>query len=141
MNASTRIAAREVLREIKDVRRSLTTAILWIVSYFGARFLLETSELSGAARVAVALAPVPFFVAFLLAEMRLMRNFDELQRRIQLEALAFAFPALLVLMMTLGLLQLAGVALSPEDWSYRHLWAIGFGLYGAGIALAARRYR
>ena len=65
---------------------------------------------------------------------------DELERRIQLEALAFAYPAVLVLLMTLGLLQLSGIAVSPADWSFRHVWQIGLVLYVAGMAVAARRY-
>ena len=41
---------------------------------------------------------------------------DELQRRIELEALGFAFPATLVFLMTLGLLDLA-FTLDPENFS------------------------
>lgn len=70
-----------------------------------------------------------------------MRNLDELQRRIQLEALALAFPVVLLLLMTLGLLQVAGVAISQEDWSYRHIWIIALALYAAGVAFAKRRYQ
>jgi hypothetical protein len=81
-------------------------------------------------------------VAFLAAFVHMVRGMDELERRIQLEALAFAYPALLVLLMTLGLLELAGVAASPADWSFRHLWQIGvvLVLYAAGMAIASRRY-
>ena len=42
--------------------------------------------------------------------------------------------------MTLGLLQLAGAALSPADWSLRHVWQIGAPLSVCGIAAASRRY-
>jgi hypothetical protein len=70
-----------------------------------------------------------------------MRNLDELQRRIQLEALAIAFPAVLLLLMTLGLLQVAGVAVSQEDWSYRHIWFIALASYAVGVKMAERRYR
>ena len=65
---------------------------------------------------------------------------DELSRRTQLEALALACPAVLVLLMTLGLLQPSGIAVSPADWSFRHVWQIGLVLYVAGMAVAARRY-
>ncbi len=65
---------------------------------------------------------------------------DELSRRTQLEALALACPAVLVLLMTLGLLQLSGIAVSPADWSFRHVGQIGLVLRVAGMAVAARRY-
>jgi len=42
--------------------------------------------------------------------------------------------------MTLGLPQLAGVALSPADWRIRHVWQIGVLLSVCGIAVASRRY-
>jgi hypothetical protein len=41
--------------------------------------------------------------------------------------------------MTLGLL-LSGIAVSPADRSFRHVWQIGLVLDVAGVAVAARRY-
>lgn len=117
---------------------ALASGLMALVVYFASRILLERPDLP--ARLAVALAPLPFFVLFLAAFVRLVRGMDELERRVQLEALALAYPAVLVLLMTLGLLQLSGVAFSPADWSFRHVWQIGVVLYAAGIAVAARRY-
>ena len=117
---------------------TLAAGVAALAAYFGSRVLLERSDLS--ARLPVALAPLPFFVLFLAAFIRLVREMDELERRVQLEALAFAYPALLVLVMALGLLELAGVALSPADRSFRHVWQIGVVLYVGGIALSSRRY-
>ena len=57
-----------------------------------------------------------------------------------MEALAFAFPLSIFLLMFLGLLQLA-VELSPENWSYRHVWVFLPIFYFAGLALAWRRYK
>jgi hypothetical protein len=65
---------------------------------------------------------------------------DELEQRIHLEALAVAFPLALILLMTLGLLELA-TKLPPEDFSYRHVWAFLPIFYFGGLALARRRYR
>ena len=122
-------------------RLCVAAAAVSVLTYFGARMLLKGVAFEGPLRTIVALAPVPFFLLFLLAEIRLVRNLDELQRRIQLEALAIAFPALLLLLLTLGLLQVAGVALSSQDWSYRHVWIIALALYAAGLAQAEKRYR
>ena len=128
-------------RSLPNRRSCLMSAGLAFVTYFGVRLLLENTALAGPLRIVVALLPVPFFVYFLLTEVRYMRNLDELQRRIQLEALAIAFPVVLLLLMTLGLLQVAGVAISQEDWSYRHIWFIALLAYVVGVKTAERRYR
>jgi len=126
----------------RPARRScLVSAGLAFVTYFGVRLILENTALAGPLRILVALVPVPFFVYFLLTEIRYMRNLDELQRRIQLEALAIAFPVVLLLLMTLGLLQVAGVAISQENWSYRHIWFLALLAYGLSVKTAERRYR
>jgi len=129
----------------KDTRRSgtwicIATAAVAAVVYFAARGLLENPALRPPLRTVIALVPVPFFLFFLLTELRLMRRLDELERHIQLEALALAFPAVLLLLLTLGLVELA-TPLSPADWSYRHVWIYCLGFYGIGVAVARRRYQ
>lgn len=118
----------------------IAAGVVAFIVYFAARGLLENPALRPPLCIIVALAPVPFFLFFLLAELRLMRRLDELERRIQLEALAFAFPAVLLLLWTLGLVELA-TPLSPADWSYRHVWAYCFAFYAIGVAIARRRYK
>jgi hypothetical protein len=120
-------------------RLLLASGIAAFVMYFGARLLLKRPDIPFP--VAIALLPVPFFILFILAAVRMSRQLDELEQRIHLEALAFAFPAVLVVLLTLGLLQVAGVALSPEDWSYRHVWAFSFIFYFAGLTIARKRYQ
>jgi hypothetical protein len=116
------------------------TTILFAVSYAAAATALKSLEMPSGVRVAVALSPFPFFVAFLVAEIRLLRRVDELERRIQLEALAIAFPAAILLLMALALLERA-IALSPQDWSYRHVWFFLPLFYFVGLGIARRRYR
>jgi len=115
---------------------------LWAVSFLGARLALDRDLDWGppAARVAVALLPVVPTALFLWAIVSLIRSFDEMQRRIHLEALAFAFPLAILLLMTLGLLQLA-IDLPMEDWSYRHVWVFLPLFYFGGLSLAWRKYR
>jgi hypothetical protein len=71
---------------------------------------------------------------------RVVGQMDELERRIELEALAFAFPIAVVVLMTLGLLDLAR-PLNPDDWSPRHVWAMMPALYFMGLWRAKRRYQ
>ena len=110
-----------------------------MVTFFVARFALEAPGLGTSARIAIALVPVPFFGWMLVEFVRRVSDGDELERRIQLEALAVAFPLTLFLVMLLGLLQIA-VPLPPEDWSYRHIWPFLFAFYVVGIQRARRRY-
>ena len=92
--------------------------IIWMVSYFGARAALEWMDDTQppVARLAVALIPIVPFVAFIWKFIGSLRQADELERRIQLEALAIAFPLAMVLLMILALVQLA-MPLNPDDWS------------------------
>ncbi len=114
--------------------------LFWIVTYFGAREVLKQVPLETWQRIGVALIPVPFFAACVVLFIRGIRQMDELQKRIQLEALAVAYPVGLVFLMTLGLMQRA-VELKFEDWSYGHIVPYFVIFYIAGIALAVRRYQ
>lgn len=125
-------------------RRSLSLrlpmAVLWVLSYLGARFALEELQLAPGLRVAVALLPVLPTAVFLWLVITNIRGLDELQRRVHLEALAIAFPLAILLLWTLGLLQLA-IDLPAEDWSYRHVWVYLPLFYFIGLAIASRRYQ
>lgn len=112
---------------------------LWLVAFFGARVALEAPGISSALRIAAALAPLPIFAAFLVLFIRELRAADELERRIQGEALAIAYPLVLVLLMTLALMERA-VGLKFQDWSYMHVWIYGPIFYLVGLAIARRRY-
>jgi hypothetical protein len=117
----------------------LLWGLVWLVVYFVARGLLDGSTLSTWQRVAIALAPIPVAAATLWGFVRGAKELDELQLRIQLEALATAFLLSVLFLMTLGLLQRA-ITLKFEDWSYAHVWAMLPTLYFIGLAVAKRRY-
>ena len=111
---------------------------IWGATYIAARLTLEL-DLDPRVRLLVALAPVLPFMLALVAVVRGIRSMDELHRRVHLEALVLAFPLTLVLIMTLGLLQLA-VGLSPDDWSYRHILPFLVIFYAFGLWRAWKRY-
>ena len=119
--------------------RLLVRGLLWASVYLLSRGLLELTIPSSAARVAIALLPTPFFIYYLWTWMKGVSEMDELQRRIELEALGFAFPAAVVFLMTIGLLDLA-VTLNPDDWSLHHVWLMLPLLYYVGLFRATRRY-
>ncbi len=119
---------------------SIVWGTLFVVSYSGAAFATRHFDLSTLVKVGVVLTPIPFFALFLFSEVNMLRQLDEMQKRIQLEALAIAFPCSLLLLMTLGLLQRV-IPLPPEDWGYRHVWPLLVIFYFGGIVLARRRYQ
>ncbi len=118
----------------------LGLCVLWLVLYFGVRLYLEAHpDMPDGQRLALAFIPTPVFAAFLWRFIQGIRSADELERRIQLEALAVAFPLGVLLLTTLGLAQRA-VELKFEDWSYNHIWPWFAFFYLFGIVLARRRY-
>jgi hypothetical protein len=119
--------------------RLYLAVITAILAYFCARIVLEMKDLSVARRVAAAIVPVPLFGWLLFELIRSARGLDEMQKRVQLEALAFAYPVVVMLLMTLGLLELA-IPLNRDDWSYRHVWQMQGVIYCLGLFLAYRRY-
>jgi hypothetical protein len=88
-------------------------------------------------RVAVALAPVVPAAFALLAFVRFLGRMDELQRRIQLDAIGLSFGATAILTFAYGFLQLVGFP--PISW----IWIMPgmVMLWGLGAGIAAARYR
>jgi hypothetical protein len=119
--------------------RLLIRGLLWASVYLLSRGLLEVEIASAPLRVVIALMPTPFFIYYLWTWMKGVSEMDELERRIELEALGFAFPAAVVFLMTLGLLDVA-ITLPPEDFSLRHTWLMLPMLYYIGLWRAKRRY-
>jgi hypothetical protein len=119
--------------------RLLVRGLLWVSIYLLSRGLLELQIEQAWVRVAIALLPVPPFVWYLWTWFRGAAAMDELQRRIELEAFGFAFPATVVFLMTIGLLDLA-ITLPPEDFSLHHIWLMMPLLYYIGLLRAKRRY-
>jgi hypothetical protein len=118
----------------------LLPAALWMGSYLIALLLQKYVALSPGMQVAVALIPVAPFAFFVFRFIAHLRNLDELQRRVHFEALAFAFPLAMLLLMTLGLME-RGHLLSAKHWSYGDVWFYLPLFYLIGIAISWRRYR
>ena len=85
----------------------------------------------------VAVLPVLSALGIPYAVLRYCQAMDELQRRIQLESLAFGFAAAAVATFTYGFLQNAGL---PEvNWVW--VWPVMAVSWIVGVLLARRRYR
>ena len=88
-------------------------------------------------RVPVALLPVVPALFLILAFVGYMRGMDELQRQIQLEALALSFGGTAVLTFGYGFLQ--GVGFPQLNWTF--VFPLMVGLWGIGVAMAGRKYQ
>jgi hypothetical protein len=126
-------------RPCKGSRAALIAAVAFAVTYIAA-LMTSGAALPVAAKAGISLAATAAFIWFVRAELELIRRLDELQQRIQLEALAFAFPASVGLLMLIGLFQ-RFLTLPVEDLSYRHLWPVMVFTYFLGLALARAKYQ
>ncbi|HEX6886031.1 MAG TPA: hypothetical protein VF530_21835 [Planctomycetota bacterium] len=119
--------------------RSFLIPTAFVLAYFAARAGIESVEPRSTPALLFALLPVPAFAFFIHAYVRNVRGMDELERRIQLEALAFAFPVALLVAFTAGLLHLAGFE-GEGDWDLPRLWPLLVLPYFFGLMRSRRRY-
>ncbi len=110
----------------------LAYAILLVVSILALRRFPDTPW-----GFPIALVPVVPGMFAAMAIAREIGSRDELQRRIQLEAIAFAFPATAIVALSIGLLENVGV----QQLNGTFYVPIMVGLWGLGLVLSSRRYR
>jgi hypothetical protein len=104
----------------------------------GASWMLKNIELDPAPRLAVALAPVVLWGLLVVIMVAAVRHLDEMQQRIQLEALAITFPTAMMLGMLVEYLQKAGCA---TGLTVGDVWPWMFLIYLPAYFLTRLRYR
>ena len=125
---------------MKCIRYRIEFGIPLIV-YGGLVFLslriLNDGRVHGAERMAVALLPMlaPPFMAW--AVVRQLRRMDELQRRIQLDALALAFMVTALMTLSYGFLENAGFPVLNMVW----VWPLMGSVWMIGLLMGRFRYR
>lgn len=124
-------------RHLND--RVFVYAALWVISYIGSFLVLKSFELPKGAGIVLTTITVLAFAVFIYKYYRSIFFMDEVQIKIQMEAIVIAFSLGLMLLMTLGLLDLF-LTLNKENWSYRHLVPVFVIFYFAGIAISRRKY-
>ncbi len=98
--------------------------------------LLTHNAVHGPWRVVVSLLPMVPGFCMCWAVLRQLRRIDELQRRLQLEALAFGFAATALITFSYGFLENAGF----PRMSMFVVWPVMAVAWVLGLALAQRRY-
>jgi hypothetical protein len=115
-------------------------AVIWIVCYVGTIFALKSLTIPIEAGVMLTIVTALSFSVFVYKYYRSIFFMDEVQIRIQMEAIVIAFSLGLLLTMTLGLLDLF-INLSKEDWSYRFMVPMLIVFYFIGFLISKRKYK
>jgi drug/metabolite transporter (DMT)-like permease len=115
-------------------------AAFWLAVYFAARAALQYLRAGSVEAVLTSIAPIFAFYAFAWVVQRAVRRADELERLIQLDALALAFSTTICVLMGLGLLDIAHAG-RLEFPPMRDWWVTLPALYAICLLVARRRYR
>lgn len=126
------VAGQAVRSRVLLSAAALLTAVL-VVSWS-----LETQQLSERPRLLLALLPVVVAIWTIYEYVRLIRSADEFQRKVFLDSLAIAFPAALLLGMTVEYLQKGGFMMGID---VGQLWPVQGLIWAVALVYAYRRYR
>ena len=124
--------------KVRNQQLILATGVVTILAVFASSYLLEKQPMGSGSRLAWALLPLPFSLILLAVYVRLVRQSDEFQKKIFLESLAIAFPAAMILGMTVEYLQKAGFAMGVD---VGRLWPFMMLLWVPALAYSYWRYR
>lgn len=114
-------------------------ALIWALSYIGSLLAFKSLELPTAAGIVLTITTTLAFAVFLYKYYRSIFFMDEVQIKIQMEAVVFAFAIGLMLMMILGLLDMF-IVLNQKDWNYRNLLPLLIAFYFIGLFISKRKY-
>ena len=125
--------------ERKSIPIPLITAVVTLAAVIAHIWVRErmTLEPGSPLRLLVTAVLVAAFAAHVVATVRAMRQLDEFQKTVHLNALAFAFPVSMIAMFALGYFRAEGL-LSEMD--PRDLVGVMLLAYAGGLTWAWRRY-
>ena len=122
------------------LREFLPPMVAYVLILLFSVWLLKRVEAPGL-RALVALMPVPAIGMALRAIIRYIRDVDELQQRIELEAVSFAAAFVSMAYVTGAFLQLAKVIDIPSGVAMIWVFPLICASYGLAKIVVARRYR
>ncbi len=123
----------------KPFSRVIVFAALWVIAYSACLFTIKKTTPETTFGLVLSFIPVITFGLFLYSMIKGIASMDEMQIRIQMEAVVIAFSLALLSLMTLGLLDLV-IVLNKEDWGYRHLVPYFALFYFIGLFISKRKY-
>lgn len=122
------------------VREFIPAMIAYVVLLFASVLLLKRVEEPGL-RALIALFPVPAIAMALRAIVRYIRDADELQQRIELEAVSFATAFVSLMYLAGGFLQSAKVIDIPASVAMIWVFPLVCLSYGVAKVVVAHRFR
>jgi hypothetical protein len=114
-------------------------AVLAGALMIGASALNRVADPGPALRVVLAILPVLPLAALAWGIMRAIQHLDELQRRIQLDAMSAAFVGGIFVAVIYGQLQHARVGIPELNWAF--FYPVQVVLWTLGYVVASRRYQ
>ena len=114
-------------------------AALWIITYSVCLFTIKKASPGTTFGIILSFIPVVTFALYLYSIIKGVASMDEVQIRVQMEAVVIAFSLVLLTLMILGLLDLV-ITLKKEDWGYRHLFPYFVMFYVIGLIISKRKY-
>lgn len=114
-------------------------AVLWVLSYTGCLIALKTLTFGKEAGIVLSLVPMLAFVLFIYKFQKALSIMNKVHIKMHMEGLALAFVVAVVLLMTLGLLDLV-LEINKEDWGFRYLVPYFIFFYIVGFLIAKRKY-
>lgn len=132
-------AAPKPLRQ-RYVREMMAAMAVYVVTLMLSVWLFKRMEMAPLLRTAVALAPVLPIVFVLRAMIRYIRDVDEMQQRIELEAVSIGTAMLCVLYMGAGFLQTSKVIDVPAGTAMTWVFPLACLFYGLAKVVVSRRF-
>lgn len=114
-------------------------AVVWLVTYVICLLIIKKLSPGISTGIILSVLPVITFGIFIYSLIKGVASMDEVQIRVQMEAAVIAFSLGLLLIMTLGLLDLV-ITLKKENWGYRHLVPYFAIFYFTGLFISKRKY-
>ncbi len=117
----------------------LGASLIYFIMFFKGRHLLVESDLPMWLKVGISTLIILSFITLLFLSVLRIRKRDELERKIQLDALLIAFPLTVTLLFTFSQLELF-IPFFRDDWTYLHVTAFAVVFYYVGLIIGRTKY-
>ena len=120
-------------------QQSVIFALIHVATYLPATWLLARYVFSQPVSVIIAIVPVVTFAIFIFKYIKAFSVMDEVNQRVQLEAVVIGFSLTIMLVMLLFLLGLSDI--SSRAWfGYGHLVIYCWAFYFIGWFISKKKY-
>ncbi len=120
-------------------QNSILFALIHVATYVPAVWLLSKGTIAQPLSVIIAIVPIITFAIFVLKYIKSISALDEVQQRVQLEAVVIGFSLTLMLIMLLFLLELCGIS-NQGLFGYAHMVIYCWAFYFIGWFISRRKY-